>query len=677
MSEANDGAGALAPGSEDVMAAFHPAVRTWFERRFEHGPTPPQRAGWPAVRREQDVLIAAPTGSGKTLSAFLVCIDRFYHQARAEAHPSPDDFALTGGPDEEPASGPRGVEVVYVSPLKALAADIQANLSGPLAEIGDVARELGHPVPEIRVGMRSGDTPASARAAMVRNPPRILVTTPESLYLLVTAEKSREILRGVRTVIVDEIHAMARDKRGSHLAITLERLDALADRKPARLGLSATQRPIETVARLLVGHGEERRRPDGSPRCTVVDEGHTRALDLALQLPAGEMEAVASGEQMADVLRQIADEVERHHTTLVFVNTRRMAERLAHELMDRLGEEGVSAHHGSLSKERRLRVEAKLRAGELKALVATASLELGIDVGPVELVCQVGSPRSLATFLQRVGRSGHFLGGLPKGRLFPTTRDELVECAALLRGVRQGHLDALRPPKAPLDILAQQIVAACAADDWSEDALFELMRGAAPYAELERGDFDDVVEMLSEGIQTGRGRRAAYLHRDRVNGQLVGRRGARLAALTSGGAIPDVADYRVVADPDDTYVGSVDEDFAVESTAGDVFLLGSTSWRVRRVENGVLRVVDAHGAPPSIPFWLGEAPSRTAELSDEVSALREALSSFIERGDRAGAERWLAEQAGVPGEPASQIYAYLHAAHVSLGTLPTRAELVF
>ncbi len=660
-----------------VMDAFHPAVRTWFDRRFELGPTPPQRAGWPAVRRGEDVLIAAPTGSGKTLSAFLVCIDRFYHQAHAEAHPRPDDFALTAGPEDDAEPVPKGVEVVYVSPLKALAADIQANLSGPLAEIADVARELGHPVPEIRVGMRSGDTPASARAAMVRKPPQILVTTPESLYLLVTAEKSREILRGVKTVIVDEIHAMARDKRGSHLAITLERLEALTDVKPARLGLSATQRPIETVSRLLTGGAPLDVEKGESPPCTIVDEGHKRALDLALQLPAGEMEAVVSGEQMADVLRQIADEVEQHRTTLVFVNTRRMAERLAHELMDRLGEDGVSAHHGSLSKERRLRVEARLRAGELKALVATASLELGIDVGPVELVCQVGSPRSLATFLQRVGRSGHFLGGLPKGRLFPTTRDELVECAALLRGVKQGRLDALRPPKAPLDILAQQIVAACGADDWFEDDLFELMRRAAPFAELERRAFDDVVEMLSEGIQTGRGKRAAYLHRDRVNGKLVGRRGARLAALTSGGAIPDVADYRVIADPDDTYVGSVDEDFAIESMAGDVFLLGSTSWRVRRVENGVLRVVDAQGSPPNIPFWFGEAPARTTELSDEVSELRKAMLPFVEHGDRTAAELWLAEEAGLSGEPAAQIYAYLHAAYVSLGTLPTRDQLVF
>ncbi|MDH4016536.1 MAG: DEAD/DEAH box helicase, partial [Actinomycetota bacterium] len=668
-----------ATGDDPVMDAFHPAVRTWFERRFEQGPTPPQHAGWPAVRRGEDVLIAAPTGSGKTLSAFLVCIDRFYHQAHAAAHPEPDDFALTACPEdeEEAERAPRGVEVVYVSPLKALAADIQANLSGPLAEIGDVARELGHPVPELRVGMRSGDTPASARAAMLRNPPQILVTTPESLYLLVTAEKSREILRGVKTVIVDEIHAMARDKRGSHLALTLERLDALCDVRPARLGLSATQRPIETVARLLIGAGEARTEPDGRPRCTIVDEGHTRALDLALQLPAGEMEAVASGEQMADILRQIADEVEKHRTTLVFVNTRRMAERLAHELMDRLGEDGVSAHHGSLSKERRLRVEARLRAGELKALVATASLELGIDVGPVELVCQVGSPRSLATFLQRVGRSGHFLGGLPKGRLFPTSRDELVECAALLRGVKGGRLDALRPPKAPLDILAQQIVAACAADDWDEDGLFELMRGAAPYAELDRSDHDQVVDMLSEGIQTGRGKRAAYLHRDRVNGKLVGRRGARLAALTSGGAIPDVADYRVVADPDDTYVGSVDEDFAVESVAGDIFLLGSTSWRVRRVENGVLRVVDAAGAPPTIPFWFGEAPARTEELSDEVSRLRAAMIPYVDQGDRTGAEAWLEREAGVTGEPASQIYAYLRASYVSLGTLPTCDQLVY
>ncbi|MFP8873077.1 MAG: DEAD/DEAH box helicase, partial [Myxococcota bacterium] len=498
-----------------ALDSFHPAIRRWFERRFPEGPTAPQAAGWPAIAQGRDTLIASPTGTGKTLSAFLVCID---HLARAR-----ESFELSA--DDAPAASP--TEVIYVSPLKALAADIHQNLEGPLAEIREVAREMGMPLPELRVALRTGDTQPSQRAAMLKKPPHLLVTTPESLFLMLTAERSREILRGVRTVIVDEIHAVARDKRGSHLALTLERLDALCRQRPVRIGLSATQRPIETVARFLVGAGAERSREDGTPRCEIVDVGHRRALDLRLELPEGELEAVASAEQMDDVLEQIAREVLKHRTTLVFVNTRRMAERLAHQLGEKLGEEGVAAHHGSLSRERRLRVEAQLRAGELRALVATASLELGIDVGPVERVCQIGSPRSLATFIQRVGRSGHSRGGTPSGRLFAMTRDELVECAALLRGVRAGHLDAIHPPEAPLDILAQQIVAACGAEDWNEDELFALVRGAAPFAGLERKEFDEIVTLLSEGIVTGRGRRAAYLHRDRLGGILRGRRGAR------------------------------------------------------------------------------------------------------------------------------------------------------
>jgi len=661
----------------DALSSFHPAIRTWFERRFPAGPTPPQQGGWPAIARDRDTLIAAPTGSGKTLSAFLVSIDRIFRAETARVGAVQSGLFEEPAPDPDPVSSPGGVQVVYVSPLKALAADVQQNLETPLEEIREVARELGLPAPELRVALRSGDTPSKDRAAMLRRPPHLLVTTPESLYLLLTAERSREMLRSVTTVIVDEIHAVARDKRGSHLALSLERLERLCDRRPARIGLSATQRPIETVSRLLVGAGPARSEPDGRPRCVLVDKGHQRELDLAIELPGGELEAVVSSEQMGEVLDAVAAHVRQHHTTLVFVNTRRMAERLARELGERLGEEGVASHHGSLSRERRLRVEAQLRAGELRALVATASLELGIDIGPVELVCQIGSPRSLATFVQRVGRSGHFLGGTPKGRLFPLTRDELVECAALLRGVVAGRLDALHPPACPLDILAQQIVASCAAEEWKEDELFELVRRAAPFAELSRADFDEVVELLAEGITTGRGRRAAYLHRDRVNGVLRGRRGARIAAITSGGAIPETADYRVVAGNDDTYIGTVGEDFATESMVGDVFLLGSTSWRVRRVEPGTVRVVDAGGAPSSVPFWLGEAPARSEELSAEVSTLREKVGALLEAGDEAGARAWLQSECHAPPEGAIQIVAYLAASRVALGALPTQRRLVF
>ncbi|MDD9947442.1 MAG: DEAD/DEAH box helicase [Myxococcales bacterium] len=647
--------------TSDPLEPFHPAVAHWFRTRFAHGPSEPQQAGWPAIARGEDTLIAAPTGTGKTLAAFLVTIDRFY-QVHGERQPGLD-------PGEEPST-----RVVYVSPLKALAVDIHHNLLGPLAEIAEVARALGHEPPAIEVAVRSGDTTPAERARIVKRPPDILVTTPESLYLMVTAERSREVLRGVQTVIVDEIHALARDKRGAHLCLTLERLAHVAQTRPVRIGLSATQRPIETVARLLVGAGAGREHDDGRPRCTIVDVGHRRALDVAIELPQGELEAVAPLEQVGEVMDAIAKQVAARQTTLVFVNTRRLAERVAHLLADRLGEGQVAAHHGSLSKERRKRVEQRLRDGDLKVLVATASLELGIDIGPVELVCQIGSPRSIATALQRIGRAGHQRFATPVGRLYPLTRDELVECTALLIAIEAGRLDALVPSRAPLDILAQQIVAECAAEEWDEDALFVLVTRAAPYAELARADFDEIVALVSEGVVTGRGKRAAYVQRDRVNGRLRARRGARLAALTSGGAIPDSADYRVVADPDDTFVGTVNEDFAIESMAGDVFLLGSTSWRIRRVEPGVVRVVDADGATPTIPFWLGEAPARTVELSEEVAKLR----AGVERQScHADAVALLRERAAVGELVATAVVEYLSAGRNALGCLPTQTDIVF
>ena len=665
------------------LEGFHPAIQRWFESRFPEGPSLPQLHGWPRIAEESDTLIAAPTGSGKTLAAFLVCIDRFYAAAMEDAGNRVEAglplFSGDAASPRNPLPGPpeRGVEVVYVSPLKALAADIEHNLRQPLLEIAERARAGGYPIPDLRISVRSGDTPASARAAMLKRPPQILVTTPESLFLLITAERSRKMLRGVRTLILDEIHAVARDKRGSHLALSLERLDRLCMRRPVRIGLSATQRPIEGLARLLVGAGEGRSAEDGSPLCKIVDVGHRRSLDLAIESPSQDFEAVASAEQMKDVLKRISEHVQKHRTTLIFVNTRRMAERVAHELAEWLGDGEVAAHHGSLSRERRQRVEGLLRAGELRALVATASLELGIDVGPVELVCQIGSPRSLSTFLQRVGRSGHSRSGIPKGRLYPTTRDELIECVGLLRGVRAGRLDTIHPPLAPLDILAQQIVAACAVEEWGEDQLYELMRGAAPFSELARGDFDAVVEMLAEGIRTGRGRRAAYLHRDGINRVLRGRRGARLAALTSGGAIPEVADYRVLAAPDDAVVGSVSEDFAIESMRGDIFLLGSMSWQILGVESGAVRVVDAGGAPPTIPFWQGEAPARSEELSDEVSNLRTEITELL--GDRGGpgAVRWLMESEQLSASVAEQVVNYLAVSLTALGALPTLDRIVF
>jgi ATP-dependent Lhr-like helicase len=643
-----------------MLESFHPAVRAWFGRRFPAGPTEPQAGGWREIAAGRHTLIAAPTGSGKTLAAFLVCIDRLY-RAATEARAA-----------DEAAAGPA---VVYVSPLKALATDIQQNLERPLAEIAAVAKELGLAGPAIRVAVRTGDTTAAERAAMLKHPPDILITTPESLFLLVTAERSRAMLHAVQTVIVDEIHSVAGNKRGSHLALTLERLAHVADGPVQRVGLSATVQPISAMARLLVGAGSDRDEPDGSPRCAIVDSGHRRALDLTLEIPDDELGAVPTIAQSGQILNRIAEHVTGHRTTLVFVNTRSMAERVAHELGELLGSElgtFVAAHHGSLSKGRRQRVEARLRAGDLRALVATASLELGIDIGPVELVCQIGSPRSIATFLQRVGRSNHTRTGTPRGYLYPTTRDELVECAALMRGVRRGRLDAVVIPERPLDILAQQLVAESAAEPWESDALLELARRAAPYHDLSRADFDDVTELLAEGIRTGRGRRAYYLHRDQVNGTVKGRRGARLAALTSGGAIPELGDFRVVAEPDEMQVGSVHEEWAVESRPGDVFLLGTHSWRIRRVEPGTVRVVDAQGAPPSVPHWQGEAPGRTRELSEEVSALRQAVADRSPDDGRA----WLGHECGIDAAAAGIIVSYLHAGLAALGSLPTMDAII-
>lgn len=622
----------LAP--EGLPAGFDPLVSEWFRERFGR-PTEPQLQGWPEIRAGRDVLISAPTGSGKTLAAFLIAIDGLVRQARAGT--------LAGR-----------TEVVYISPLKALGNDVHKNLEIPLDGITTLAERRGEPIPSIRTALRTGDTPAWERQRMGRVPPHILVTTPESLYILLTAAGPREMLRGARTVIVDEIHAMAGDKRGAHLALTLERLDALVAEsggaRPQRVGLSATVKPIEQVAAFL------------SETARIVHVPHRRDMELAVEVPRDELGPVASNEMWAEIYGRLAELIRAHRTTLVFVNTRRLAERVAHQLGERLGEGAVLPHHGSLSRRLRLEAESRLKSGELRAVVATASLELGIDIGSVDLVCQVGSPRSIAIALQRVGRSGHWVGATPKGRLFATTRDELIECAALVRAIQSGELDRLEIPRAPLDILAQQIVAACAAGEWGEDELYEMVRRAWPYRELARADYDAVVDMLSEGITGNRGRAGAWLHRDLVNRRLRARRGARLAAVTSGGAIPDTANYAVVVEPEGAVIGTVDEDFAVESMKGDVFLLGTASWRIRRIEPGRLRVEDAKGAPPSIPFWRGEAPGRTRELSAAVSRLREDL----EREDAAQ----LLAACGLDRLGAEQAVEYVAAGRAALGATP-------
>ena len=635
-----------------MLTRFHPLVAEWFRCRFET-PTEPQSLGWREILARRDTLIAAPTGSGKTLAAFLAALDSLVGQGVEGCLPDQ-------------------TQVLYVSPLKALSNDIQKNLRQPLREIQELAGRSRVKLPEIRVAVRTGDTPTGDRQRMIRRPPHILITTPESLFILLTAEKSRRILRDVRTVIVDEIHALARDKRGSHLALSLARLEALTPARPIRIGLSATQRPIEEIARFLVGQGN----PDGDGEwpCRVIDVGHRRAMELAVEVPRSELGAVTTNEMWEEIYNRLTELIRAHRSTLVFVNTRRMAERVGHHLAERLGEDAVATHHGSLSRRIRLTAEDRLKHGQAKAVVATASLELGIDVGSVDLVCQIGSPRSIALGLQRVGRSGHWRGAIPKGRLFATTRDDLLECAALVRAIRQGELDRIEIRCAPLDILSQHLVAATACEEWNEESLFDLCRRAFPYRHLSREDFRSVLEILAEGFSTRRGRSGAYIHWDRVHHRLRGRRGARLAAITSGGAIPDNANYLVVADPEETVVGNVDEDFAVESLAGDIFLLGNTSWRIRRVEAGRVRVEDAHGAAPTIPFWRGEAPSRTSELSAFVSDLREEIAR--QTGNPKTASSWLEGECGLDRSGAEQAFAYVAAGRAALDAVPTRRRII-
>ncbi|MGC1370696.1 MAG: DEAD/DEAH box helicase, partial [Candidatus Sulfotelmatobacter sp.] len=647
------------PSIPDSLSWAHPLVAEWFVRRFGT-PTEPQEQGWPHILAGRTTLISAPTGSGKTLAAFLACIDRLVRKA------------LSGELADR-------TEVLYVSPLKALGNDIQKNLEVPLGEILAMAGERGLLMPEIRTAVRTGDTLMPERRAMLKRPPHILVTTPESLYILLTADKSRAILRDIETVIVDEIHAVADDKRGAHLTLSLERLEALTHKPPARIGLSATQKPIEEVAHFLTGA-----RPDP----VIVNIGHQRKLDMAVEVPPMPLGPVASNEMWDEVYNRLVTLVEQHRSTLVFVNTRRMAERVAHHLGERIGEENIAAHHGSLSRKLRLAAEKKLKEGQVRVLVATASLELGIDIGTVDLVVQINSPRSIAVTLQRVGRSGHWRGAVPKGRLFATTRDDLLECAALVWAIRQGDLDQLVIPEAPLDVLAQQIVAACAAEEWDEDAMFALVRRAYPYRNLERATFDAVLEMLAEGIAARRGRYGAYIHRDRVNGKLRARRGARLAAITSGGAIPDNSLYAVVAEPDGLVVGTVDEDFAVESNRGDIMLLGNTSWMIRRIEtnSGRVLVQDAHGAPPSVPFWNGEAPARTEELSDHIGLLRQKIGEMLPNTSPVGfsatqpevaaAVSWLKQECGLDDSAAEQAIEYILQGRAVLGAIPTQTTVI-
>lgn len=630
-----------------MRTPFHEAIDRYFDRALGRATAAQERA-WPAIASGNHTLIAAPTGAGKTLAAFLSAIDALLRQG------------LEGGLADE-------THVLYVSPLKALSNDIERNLRGPLEGIGEELERLHLPAVPIRAVVRTGDTSPGERSKMRKRPPHILVTTPESLFIVLTSESGRAMLRTVSTVIVDEIHALAGNKRGAHLALSLERLEALVDRPPIRIGLSATQTPVETMARFLVGN-----RPDP---CTIVELGHGRARDLAIEMPASPLEPVTAHEVWSEVYARLSGLVQAHRTTLIFVNTRRLAERVAAALAERLGEEAVAAHHGSLAREHRLDAERRLKAGDLRALVATASLELGIDIGEVDLVCQIGSSRSIATFLQRVGRSGHAIDGLPKGRIFPQTPDDLVECVALLQAVQRGELDRIRFCERPLDVLAQQVVAEVAGSDWNEQALYEHFRLAWPYRELSRESFSDVVQMLSDGFHTRRGRRSAYLHRDAVHGDLRGRKGARLAALTNAGAIPEYFDYDVILSPEGVYIGSLNEDFAFESMPGDIFQLGNASYRILKIESGRVFAADAKGQPPNIPFWLGEAPGRSDELSLAVSRLRSEVGEALVEGLDAASHR-LQSDLGLNTVAAEQVVEHLAAAKAALGALPTRERIV-
>lgn len=640
------------PASKDQLHWAHPLVRDWFLNKYGNA-TEPQIHGWPHILAGRPTLISAPTGSGKTFAAFLACINHLVNKA------------ISGELTDQ-------TEVLYISPLKALSNDIHKNVSEPLQEIYQLAKSRHIHMEEIRVAVRTGDTPSHERQSMLKKPPHVLVTTPESFYLLLTAEKSRPILSTIKTVIVDEIHALVNDKRGTHLSLSLERLEAITTQSPIRIGLSATQKPLEVVAQFLVGN-----RPNLP---AIINIGHARHLSLSIEVPRTELSAVASNEMWDEIYDKLAELSKQNRSTLVFVNTRRLAERVAHHLTERLGEENVATHHGSLSRKLRLNAETRLKNGELKILVATASLELGIDIGSIDLVCQIGSPRAIAVALQRIGRAGHWFGAISKGIFFATTRDELIECAALVYAIREEDLDQLILPQEPLDILAQQIVATCATDDWREDELFALVKRAYAYKNLSHETFNSILEMLSEGIAGSRSRYGAYLFRDQINGMVKARRGARLTAITSGGAIPENGLFSVISEPTGVMVGTLDEDFAVESNRGDIILLGTTSWRINRIESGTGRVMveDAHGAPPSVPFWRGEAPARTQELSLQVSNLRQKISDLLPEinGKKDIAQKWLIQHCGLNETSANQIIEYISQGRALLGAVPTQTTII-
>ena len=646
-----------------VLDGFHFLVREWFERRFGQ-PSRAQELGWPAIGAGTDVLLCAPTGSGKTLAAFMWSINRLVSEAES------------GALRDE-------VSVLYVSPLKALANDIRLNLEEPLEGVRAAAVEHKLELAPIRAGLRTGDTAAHERGAMLRRPPHILVTTPESLFILLTSPRFREKLRAVRYVIVDELHALAGNKRGAHLAITLERLERMVRNfgapRPTRIGLSATLNPIENLASFLAGAeivGHERR---PRPFRIIRADDRPRAIDLKVLAPGPELGPLATHRHWEAAYDRIAELVREHRTTLVFTLSRRLAERVALNLQKRLGADAVMAHHGSLGRAERFDAEQRLKRGELKALVATSSLELGIDVGAVDLVCQIDSPKSISAAIQRIGRSGHALGATPKGRLFALTIDDLIECAAAVHAIRSGLLDAVEIPSECMDVAAQQIVAIAAEDnEIRESDLLNLLRGAHSFAKLDASELRRLLEELAAEIGGGSVRAHPKIFYDRTGRRVRARRGARLAAITSGGTIPESGNYDVVIESQNRKIGDIEEDFAQESSRGDVFALGSMPWQIQRISRGRLMVEPAPGMAPTLPFWLNEGAGRTAALSSEVCKLRREIAARFDESapDAQSAARWLEEECALDESGAVQAVAYVRRGLAALGAIPDEHTIV-
>ena len=651
-----------------MLDGFHPAVQRWFAGRFGT-PSRVQELGWPVIGEAQkgaghDVLLCAPTGSGKTLAAFMWAINRLVVEAEHGALPDQ-------------------ISVLYVSPLKALANDIRINLEDPLAGVRSVADQSGLDLATIRAGLRTGDTPAGERAAMLRRPPHILVTTPESLFILLTSPRFRQKLRAVRYVIVDELHAIAGNKRGAHLMLTLERLEHLVRRgdlpRPARIGLSATLNPIETLAAFLAGAEVA---DDGTrnvrPIRIVRADDDPRQLDLRVIAPGPELGSLATHQHWEAMYDALAALIREHRTTLVFTLSRRWAERIALALQKRVGPDAVMAHHGSLARIERLQAEQRLKRGELKAIVATSSLELGIDVGAVDLVCQVDSPKSIAAAVQRIGRSGHHLGGTPKGRFFALTIDDLLECAAAVRAARHGHLDEVEIPAGCLDVAAQQIIAlATDQEEISETELLNMLRSVQNFAGLEPPALQQLIlEMSAQLPERIQGANPKIFY-DQVNRRVRARRGARLAAITSGGTIPESGNLDVVIASESRKIGDVEEDFAQESSRGDIFSLGSMPWRVLGISKNRFLVEPAPGMAPSLPFWQTEAAGRSPALSTELCDLRREIAAFIANsGDDDGASSWLESECALEPEAAKQAVAYIRRGLAALNALPDENTLV-